>query len=664
MIKLLLLLTGIGLQTPEDSLSNRLDEVVVTAVRAEQKVFDAPASVEVINSKTLAKRAARSTPEILMSAPGVFLQKTNHGGGSPFVRGLTGNQTLLLIDGIRLNNSTFRYGPNQYFNTINPFSIDHIEVLRSGGSVQYGSDALGGTIHVITEKPEFDAGWNANLGGRWASHNQEKTANAALSYGAKNMAISLSGALRNFGDLGGGKNTGFQSPSGYDEQMLNFKTLLKANKGLFTLAHQYFEASDVPVYHKMTLENYRLNEFNPQRRNLSYAKYELEGTHSLFSKLSLTASLQQTKEGRLSEKLGNNVQVNEEDKVRTYGLSAVLTSGGKRFWQVSTGLEYYSDFIQSNKISKNLNSGKQITARGLYPDASTAASFSAFSIHSFIYKNWKLTTGLRLSQFNMKIKDETLGEVTLSPMAIRPTLALSRYLDEKIHLFFNYSGGFRAPNIDDMGTLGIVDFRYEIPSYQLKPEKSDAFDLGLKYRGQKISFTTSAFYTKLSQLISRQKVEGEFINDIQVYEKVNSQGAYIQGFELTLDYNINKYLNLYGHTSYTFGQNLSKNEPLRRIPPLSGMFGMDFHKGDFFVKPEILFAARQNRLSAGDIDDNRIDPNGTAGWTIMNFCTGISKKHYDLIAQIQNIGNIDYRMHGSGINGVGRTLLLQLNLKL
>ena len=664
MLELLLILTGIAFQTPEDSLDNRLDEVILTAVRAEQKVFDAPASVDIINSKTLFKKAARSTPEILMNAPGVFLQKTNHGGGSPFVRGLTGNQTLLLVDGIRLNNSTFRYGPNQYFNTINPFSIDDIEVLRSGGSVQYGSDALGGTIHVLTQNPEFGGGWNGNIGGRWASQNQEKTATAALSFGTDNVAVSLNGALRDFGDLKGGKKTGFQSPSGYDEQMLDFKTLMKKGKSLFTLAHQYFEASDVPLYHKVILENYRINEFNPQKRNLSYLKYEFAGEKTLFSKLNLTASLQQTQEGRLSEKSGTNLQVNEEDKVRTYGLSAVLTSGGKGFWQASTGLEYYSDDVQSNKITKNRQTGEQIASRGLYPDASEAASFSAFSIHSFVYQHWKLTGGLRLSQLHMKVHDEELGEVTLSPMTIRPMLSLSRFLDDNVHLFFNYSGGFRAPNIDDLGSLGIVDFRYEIPSYQLKPEKSDAFDVGLKYREEKVSFTASAFYTKLSQLISRQKVEGEFINEIQVYEKVNSQNAYIKGFEVTFESKINKKVNFYGHTSYAFGQNLSKAEPLRRIPPLNGMLGLDYHKGAFFVKPELMFAAKQNRLSGGDIDDNRINPNGTDGWTVLSIYSRVSKKHYDLIAQIQNLGNIDYRMHGSGINGVGRTLLLQLNIKL
>ena len=56
-----------------------------------------------INNKELTATAFRTTPEALMGASGVFVQKTNHGGGSAFIRGLTGNQTLILIDGIRLN---------------------------------------------------------------------------------------------------------------------------------------------------------------------------------------------------------------------------------------------------------------------------------------------------------------------------------------------------------------------------------------------------------------------------------------------------------------------------------------------------------------------------------------------------------------------------------
>ena len=78
------------------------------------------------------------------------MQKTNHGGGSPFIRGLVGNQVLVLIDGIRLNNATFRYGPNQYLNTIDSWQIERIEVMRGSGSIQYGSDALGGVVNIIS----------------------------------------------------------------------------------------------------------------------------------------------------------------------------------------------------------------------------------------------------------------------------------------------------------------------------------------------------------------------------------------------------------------------------------------------------------------------------------------------------------------------------------
>ena len=129
--------------------------IVVTASRKQLLSFHTPDAVSVLTSEELKHNAPRSMAEALIGTAGVWMQKTNHGGGSPFVRGLTGNQTLLLIDGIRLNNATFRYGPNQYFNTIDIFSVEQVEVIRGKGSVLYGSDALGGVINVITQSPEY-----------------------------------------------------------------------------------------------------------------------------------------------------------------------------------------------------------------------------------------------------------------------------------------------------------------------------------------------------------------------------------------------------------------------------------------------------------------------------------------------------------------------------
>ncbi|MGH7163851.1 MAG: TonB-dependent receptor plug domain-containing protein, partial [Planctomycetota bacterium] len=114
-------------------------EVVVTATRTERAEVATPAFVSTVPSTELVRRGARTTPQALAEEPGVLVQETNLGGGSPFLRGLTGNQILVLVDGVRLNNSAFaRFGPNQYLNTVDPFSLESIEVVRGPGSVQYG----------------------------------------------------------------------------------------------------------------------------------------------------------------------------------------------------------------------------------------------------------------------------------------------------------------------------------------------------------------------------------------------------------------------------------------------------------------------------------------------------------------------------------------------
>ncbi|MCU0367395.1 MAG: TonB-dependent receptor, partial [Cyclobacteriaceae bacterium] len=109
--------------------------VVVTAQRSEQISFDVMQSVTNLSQQEIANKQSRSTPEALMGEAGIWVQKTNHGSGSPIIRGLVGNQVLLMIDGIRMNNATYRYGPNQYLSTIDPGLVSSVETIRGSGSV-------------------------------------------------------------------------------------------------------------------------------------------------------------------------------------------------------------------------------------------------------------------------------------------------------------------------------------------------------------------------------------------------------------------------------------------------------------------------------------------------------------------------------------------------
>ena len=149
----------------ELELAELLKVRAVTGARHDQRLIDSPRQIAVVTAEDIRRRNYRSTPDALADILGVFVQETNDGAGSPIIRGLVGNQILILVDGIRLNNGAYRLGPNQYLNTIDLNQIERIEVVRGAGSVLYGSDALGGVVNIITRAAGREAGhgrgWHA-----------------------------------------------------------------------------------------------------------------------------------------------------------------------------------------------------------------------------------------------------------------------------------------------------------------------------------------------------------------------------------------------------------------------------------------------------------------------------------------------------------------------
>ena len=649
-----------------DTAGKSLDEVVITAQRAKQKELFVPYSVKVVSPRYLKEINPRTTPEALTGINGVFVQKTNHGGGSPFVRGLTGNQTLILIDGIRLNNSTFRYGPNQYLNTVDAYSINRIEVAKGTGSVQYGSDALGGVIHVITSDPVFSTDKPAihgRVAGKYMTGDMEKTARGDISYAAKDFGFSGGIAYRDFGDLVGGDTTGKQSLSGYKEWSFDTKAkfALRTNMQL-TLAYQFLQQFNVPVYHKLKLENFALNEFDPQKRSLGYARLNAQGNKLWMKEIEMIASWQQTSEGRNSQKNGSNSLRKEKDGINTFGFTIDVLSQFSKIWTANTGIELYHDRVRSDRRDINVQNGSVNWLRGLYPDNSKYGNYSLYSLHHFHVKNWFIDAGARWNSFDIRISDTTLGDVKISPQALVGNLAIMYSIQQHHNVYVTFSNGYRAPNIDDMGTLGIVDFRYEIPASDLRPEKSQNAELGYKFKTKRFSGTIAGYYMRLNNLITRVKLDGSMISGYQVYKKENVEKAYIKGLESELNFQISNEFNLTGGIAYSYGKNLTTKEPLRRIPPFNGRLLSTWRHQKWFAGIEWMFASKQDRLAQGDKDDNRIPKGGTPGWNVLNMYASYQLSMARINLGLQNLFNEDYRTHGSGINGYGRSAWFQLTL--
>ena len=226
-----------------------LPEVVVTALRTETALAEVPYSSAVVDRETMQQTAPRTTPDALRGLPSVMVQKTGYGQGSPYLRGFTGFRTLMMVEGIRLNNSTFRDGPNQYWNTVDPWSVDRYETVMGPASVLYGSDAVGGAVNALTLAPPEWAGqptYERTLSYRGATADESHQARAGIRARAtENLGVAAGFTWKKFNDVRGGDEVGRQRHTGYDETDFDLRADYDLNENTaLTLAHQQVDQDD------------------------------------------------------------------------------------------------------------------------------------------------------------------------------------------------------------------------------------------------------------------------------------------------------------------------------------------------------------------------------------------------------------------------------------
>jgi outer membrane receptor protein involved in Fe transport len=346
---------------------------------------------------------------------------------------------------------------------------------------------------------------------------------------------------------------------------------------IMTAAYHWLNQNDVPVFHKYRLENFAVNTSDPLKRGFGYVQAQKTFNSSFFKQLDIFLAEQMIGEQRYSRKNGSQVLRFEKDVVKTYSGGADLLFQFNKFWDANAGIETYNDFIESKRTDKDGLSGTVKQSRGLYPDKSTYSNFSIYNLHHLHVGRLKAEVGTRLNFYGANITDTTLGKIRISPSAAVFQGGLNYQVLKSVFLYANISDGFRAPNIDDLGTLGIVDFRYEIPAYDLKPERSVNTEIGLKVVANKIIFSSAIFRTNLNGLITRVAT-GAAINGYQVYKKINVEKGYIKGWETQIEFRPTRGVTFYGNATSLFGESITKKQPLRRIPPFNARIGADYSK--------------------------------------------------------------------------------------
>jgi outer membrane receptor protein involved in Fe transport len=651
----------------------RADEtVIVAASRTERVEATLPRSTTVIGLGVIEERAARTAPEILQDQSGGWVQRTNHGGGSPFVRGLVGNQVLVLIDGIRLNNATFRLGPNQYMNTIDAFGLERVEVLRGSGSVAYGSDAVGGVVNLITPKPVLSpAGRTAggSFATRLAGQGMEASVRGDGFVSGSRVAARAGVTYRAFGDLVAGGSLGTEAPSAYNEADVDASVLWAPRPATrVTAVFQNVHQSDVPRYDQVAQRGYAVYSFDPQVRRLGYVELDQRVGRRWLEGVRVKASWHRSEEGRVRRRQNSAMETREEDVVSTVGMSADLRGRPSSWFSWNGGVEVYDDTVRSWRRDTNLSTGTTVPLRGLYPDGATRLSTAAFVMGTFQAGRAAIDLGSRYTRDDVRADDRVFGEASLAPDAVVSSVAVAYPLAPGAVIFASVAQAFRAPNIDDLSTLGPFDFGIEAPPGALAPERSVAFEAGLKLTRARVAASASAYRINLQDLIDREQTTfngSPTLEGQQVYRRANLGAAYVRGVEADIEWRPTTSLSVFAFGSTTYGRQEAADVPLRRIPPANGLVGVRqrWSRGPW-IEATVRMARTQDRLAPGDRSDHRIPAGGTPGWVTANISGGVSVgRGVSLVGGVANVFNEAYRVHGSGIDSPGRHLWLTVAVR-
>lgn len=657
------------------------EKTVVVARGVPEDPLDSLRVVDVLDEQLLRDRRPRTVPEALAEVPGAFVQKTNHGGGSPIIRGMVGPQNLILIDGVRLNNSTYRTGPLQYLNTVDSFSLQRIEVMRGPGSVLYGSDAIGGVIELLTADPvPRAAGKSARfvpLGIlKGETCDLERSGRGALSVDTEPFGALGGITLRMFDDLRAGGGMGRQVWSGYNELDWDAKLRLgRAGQNHVDILYQGVRLSDMGRTDKLASSN-TLTMYDRNDRDLLYGSVFLR-LDPIATRLTITPSYQRQLETR--RKLRFADETHEEVTKVTRGQDIVDTVGAAtrfdtrlfaRRLDLLYGAEYYQDFVRSEQ-SEGPNEDALSPIAPSYPEGSRYGTLGLFVMATgtpLRTERWTelvIYGGARLASFSALAPSiEAFGDVRTRYTGGVLAAGVNLRRRGLFNIGLGYNQGLRAPNLMETSRFGDTGEWYHIPNPELGPERAHTVELSGRLRGGPVTLSAAGYVTLLSDTIVRvaTQYEGqETIEGTGVVHNINAGNGRVIGTEVSAAVALPGHLSVGGDVTWTRGNYDDPDEgwvPMSRIPPVFGTVRVGFvpQWRGLFVECYVQTAGWQSRLSPRDLSDARIPEGGTPGWWTLNLRAGV--RPLDWMQITIGGGNLTdnlYKMHASGVYGAGAT---------
>lgn len=626
-----------------------------------------------------------TVPARLEGKPGVMLQQTGAGQVSPFLRGLTGYQVVSLVDGVRFNNAIFRSGPNQYLAFVDPSQIHGVEAMLGPSGTQFGSDGLGGTIHMSTRPARFSTaglrgeltlgGQSADWGGggsgivQWGNEklwilaglSGHRHGNLRAGYGvdSRNVLTRLFGYSPNDAASIFGSR---QLDTAYSRRGTQSKFAWRpAPKRNVNLWYQRGELHGLRNSKDLWGGLGRLQSaLQPQVLDLAYLRYE-ELSWAGFESVSLRLSLNRQQDGSVRQGLRATDPVMKEwSRALAAGYAAQGLRSIGSHTILSMGAEVYDERVSSDRRVNDT------AARPLYPEGSRYRTSGGFGQGVSSWKRFRAGYGLRYSSVRY---DNPANPRWRTPASSRTidnwawqTSVLFR-LSEQFAIHAASNRGFRAPNLNDLGAIGLQDLGYEVPAEEaaaagallgdsagegalskglpvgtLEAERLRNVESGIRMSAGRHRARLQLFDALLLQPIVRrtllfpasstpqilgglpvapalqtaaQRAQGvtavtTALDPRAVKAFVNDGRSRYWGGEADWEIKVGAKWTLESSYAFLAGRDLDPNRNIRRLPPQHGSSRLRYVRSRFWSEGSMIVSGAQTRLSGGDLDDERI----------------------------------------------------------
>ncbi len=603
--------------------ASELDPIIVTATRSPEPLNATIGDNSVVSRQELDKMPDATLAEVLGRQRGITF--VNYGGPQTLstvnVRGTNSNQTLVLIDGVRVNNGSNGLPP---LNAIPASAIERVEIVRGAASSLYGADAIGGVINIITRKggdgpisafvnagvgtyatSQYDAGLSGSTG-KWSYS----------VYGGYGQSAGFNATNQENFFYNPDKDSYYRSNAGgslslewASDQTLTVQTLQSRVNGGIDNGRPYFNDRGIQELSTNTISS--SNRINEHWTSILTASLMIDRYESLTIPTASTSGQQYYRTEQTQYTWQNNFNLTEDQ---------TLTLGYERLNQMVNGSFSDFGFPQTSYVGYD---GQEVFTNSFF-----AGYEGSWGIHS-------VQASVR-NDYNSQYKNFTSG-----------SLNYAIDITEQWRASVGASTGFRAPNFNELYWPQTSSF---VGNPTLEPEKSKNLEAGLRYLTGKGQFAVAAYWNEITNAIINEPAQpGSF-----VYTPVNIGKAKIRGVTLSGDYAITDSLVVDGSFDWLSAVNSDTNTLLALRAQRVLKLGANYQLGEFEFDAQWFLTSARKEVFSGDF---------LGGYGLVNLGVAYDwDDHATIRLQWNNVLGKSYNLV-EGYDTPGSNIFVNLNLR-